>query len=250
MKIGITERGDAGIDLSWYNKLTTVDGAIIITKKITDTFIDKMIIAHDKGHKLILHCTCTGWGASPFEPNVPDYKTQLNNLQKLIQAGFPATNCVLRIDPIFPTNPGLKRVQNVIDYFQSLNTNVNRIRISIYDEYNHVKERLKQAGYNTCYNGSFYASFEQMKNTANALSAYSYQFETCAEETLAKINPTAFKIQGCINKTDLDILGLQLDTTTENGQNRHGCHCLTCKTELLTNKRRCPNQCIYCYWRD
>lgn len=38
-KIGITEAGDAGLDLSWANKLDTVDGAIVITKCITPVFM-------------------------------------------------------------------------------------------------------------------------------------------------------------------------------------------------------------------
>lgn len=253
MKIGITEQGDAGIDLTWFNKLHTVDAAIIITKKITNDFINKMIEAHNNNHKLILHCTCTGWGASPFEPNVPDYKTQLNNLQALINAGFPANQCVLRIDPIFPTKAGIKRVKDVIDYFIALNTGVNRIRISIYDEYNHVKERLRKANYNTCYDGTFYASYDQMKAVATLLSNYNnlYTFETCAEDTLCKISPETFVMQGCISSKEFEILNLALpDNLKTNGQQRRGCHCLTCKTELLTNKHRCPNQCIYCYWRD
>lgn len=250
MKIGITERGDAGIDLSWFQKLNTVDGVVLITKRITNAFINKVLEAHNNGHKIIVHCTCTGWGQSAFEPNVPDYKSQLNQLKSLIDAGFPEKQCVLRIDPIFPTEPGIKRVTDVIDYFESLNTGVTRYRISIYDEYNHVKDRLRKAGYNTCYDG-FYASKQQMSTVAAALTKYPHTFETCAEDFLASNFPNTFKCQGCISKTDADILGLKLpNNLSENGQQRTGCHCLTCKTELLTNKHRCPNQCIYCYWRD
>lgn len=35
MKIGITEQGDAGLDLSWVKKLSNVDAAILITKNLT-----------------------------------------------------------------------------------------------------------------------------------------------------------------------------------------------------------------------
>ena len=37
MKIGFTERGDAGLDLSWYDKVHTqhCDGLIAITKNLT-----------------------------------------------------------------------------------------------------------------------------------------------------------------------------------------------------------------------
>ena len=39
-RIGITEAGDAGLDLSWVDKLNDVDGAVVITKQITDSFIN------------------------------------------------------------------------------------------------------------------------------------------------------------------------------------------------------------------
>ena len=52
-------------------------------------------------------------------------------------------------------------------------TGIQRIRISIYDEYNHVKERLKAAGYNPCFGKNFYASQKQMENVANALRSFS-----------------------------------------------------------------------------
>ena len=44
MKIGFTERGDAGIDLSWVSKLENneVDGAVLITKNITPVFINNV----------------------------------------------------------------------------------------------------------------------------------------------------------------------------------------------------------------
>lgn len=45
MKIGITERGDASIDYQWKGKLPSVDGAILITKNLTDQFIDTVIFS-------------------------------------------------------------------------------------------------------------------------------------------------------------------------------------------------------------
>ena len=251
MKIGITERGDAGIDLSWYEKLSLVDGTILITKNITPGLKYKLMQAYLSGKKIILHCTCTGWGNTAFEPNVPAYHEQLNQLKILISEGFPATNCVLRIDPIFPTESGLKQVENVLEYFASLNTGISRIRISVYDEYKHVKERLKKIGCNPCYGNSFYASPEQIKKVGETLSRYPYKFETCAEDILCTCYPEHFSQTGCVSTKDLDILGLDKPINmNENGQNRYGCHCLGCKTGLLENKHRCPHQCVYCYWKD
>ena len=264
MKIGITERGDASIDYQWKEKLSSVNGAILITKNLTDQFIDTVIKCYENGDKLIVHATCTGWGGTDFEPNVPDYKTQLHQLKKLINKGFPADHCVLRIDPIFPTLSGLNRVMEVIHEFQKQKTGIKRIRISVYDEYHHVKERLKAAGYRPCYGENFHASPKQMESVANALRQFSYctyshhgqvtmrnQFETCAEDLLVKRYPHSFKQVGCVSNKDIELMGLEpVLNKEENGQQRTGCHCLTCKTELLTNKYRCPNQCIYCYWKD
>lgn len=264
MKIGITERGDASIDYQWVEKLPSVDGTILITKNLTDRFIDTVIKCYENGDKLIVHATCTGWGRTDFEANVPDYKTQLHQLKKLIKKGFPADHCVLRIDPIFPTLSGLNRVMEVIHEFQKQKTGIKRIRISVYDEYHHVKERLKAAGYRPCYGENFHASPKQMESVANALRQFSYctyshhgqvtmrnQFETCAEDLLVKRYPHSFKQVGCVSNKDIELMGLEpVLNKEENGQQRTGCHCLTCKTELLTNKYRCQNQCIYCYWRD
>lgn len=38
-KIGITEAGDAGANLSWAHHLDEVDGAILVTKRISPDFL-------------------------------------------------------------------------------------------------------------------------------------------------------------------------------------------------------------------
>ena len=129
MKIGITERGDASIDYSWVDKLNNVDGAIIITKNLNEKLQTKILEA---SKPIIVHCTCTGWGGSYLEPNVPNYKEQLNNLKSLIDKGFLKSHCVLRIDPIIPTTEGIERVKNVLEYAKDLYLfDTIRIRISI-----------------------------------------------------------------------------------------------------------------------
>lgn len=271
MYIGITERGDAGIDLSWYQKIKdkTVDGAVLITKKMTREFIKKVIELHKSGYKIVVHHTITGWGASKIEPNVEQYEWELHMLKALIDLGFPKENCVLRIDPIFPTENGLKRVEKVIEYAYKLDCLPPRIRISILDEYKHVKERFKEAGFQPIYGEKeFQASDEQLMNVAKTLTKlsakYKRTFECCAEDKLVTFSEKAKNdypsfpkedieyvctITGCISQKELDLMGLTEKVKGENNQKRSGCHCLSCKKELLTNKVQCPNKCIYCYWR-
>ena len=248
MKIGITERGDAGINLSWVSKVNTVDGMVLITKNLTEMFCLQVLNLYSKGYKIIVHCTCTGYGGSEFEPNVPDYKTQLNHLAYLIDMGFPAENCVLRIDPIFPSEKGLNKVKEVMQYFMSLNTGVTRIRVSIVDEYKHVKERYHQRGWNPLYGDNFGPSSSQVHAVACLLQNYPYVFETCAEKGLTLYSDKCI-IQGCISNRDLEIMGIPAEAMSINPQNRNGCHCLSCKTELLTERKQCSNGCIYCFWR-
>jgi hypothetical protein len=251
MKIGITERGDAGINLAWKNKLVCVDGAILITKNITDQFIEAVITAYDKNKHLIVHCTCTGLGHTIIEPNVPNYKTQLQQLNKLIERGFPKTNCVLRIDPIFPTPKGLNKVKDVMDKATELNLlPCMRVRISVLDEYRHVKERFRTAGFEPLYDG-FTAPAEMMNAVVQTLTPFDTVFECCAEPMLTKLNPDKFITTGCVSKTDLNIMGIPLDPNIYlNPQNRNGCACLSCKTELLTERKQCPHKCLYCFWKN
>lgn len=249
MKIGITERGDAGINLLWASKANRVDGMILITKNITEMFTTTILNLYNKGYKIIVHCTCTGYGSTELEPNVPDYRTQLNALKNLIDRGFPADHCVLRVDPIFPSGKGINRVREVLNYFISLNTGVTRIRISLVDEYKHVKERYRQRGWNPLYGDSFYPSYEQKQLVANLLNQYSFQYELCAEDDFLKMLNNG-QIIGCVSAKDLHIMGIPNEAMTTNPQNRKGCHCLSCKTELLTDRIPCPHHCVYCFWRN
>lgn len=252
MKIGITEQGDASLDFSWKNKLSQLDGCILITKTISDVFIKEILDAYANFKNIILHCTCTSYGGSILEPNVPIYQRQLMQLKQLIIAGFPAENVVLRIDPIIPDN--LDSVKDMLDYAQRLDIlrNINRIKISVIDDYRHVKQRFIDAKLNTVYPEKFYASFQQMNNVNMFFKTLKTKFphleiSCCAEPYLDK---NIFKHTGCVSEDDLRIFNLTNTSTSVNPQNRKGCLCLDSKTELLNNKHRCAHKCLYCYWRD
>ena len=245
MKFGITERGDASIDYSWIEKLKNMNGAILITKNVSDKFIESVLPFKDK---VVLHATVTGYGHTKLEPHVPHYKKSIEQIAKLIKVGFPKEQIVLRIDPIIPTEKGIVLCDEVLrsGYYIGL----RRFRISVIDMYPHVRERFAKAGLPNPYGeDNFSASqmqFLQLDNwVSQMLIAYpGISIECCAEPALK--NPTK---TGCISEKDLSLLGLK-NVSESSGFQRKDCLCLSCKTELLTNKYRCLNGCLYCYWKD
>lgn len=73
----------------------------------------------------------------------------------------------------------------------------------------------------------------------NKASFYACNFVAAEGEVTVKEGPEDTLM-------DLDIS----EDLSVNKQNRSGCLCLSCKTELLAEKHRCPHQCVYCYWQD
>ena len=110
-KIGITEAGDAGLDISWAEKLNSVDGAVLVTKQITPAFREKVLANKDK---LVIHATITGYGGTQIEPNVLEPGVELQRVLDLIKDGFPKEKIVIRVDPIIPTEKGIARAEKVM----------------------------------------------------------------------------------------------------------------------------------------
>ena len=219
--------------------------------------MEKVLKLHQEGYKIIVHATCTGYGGTELEPNVPNFTTQLTMIKMLLDDGFPAEQIVLRIDPIFPTVNGMRAVRCVLF---GRDPRIQRCRISILDEYPHVKERFCNHGWTPIYGNSFQASDEQLKYVAEQLKEREelfgfngLTFETCAESKLVKIAKeigcgSFIEERGCISEKDLEILGFDktmIQDMKENPQNRKGCHCLSCKKDCcLTNIRALMGVCI------
>jgi len=254
-KIGITEAGDAGKDLSWVDRLGTVDGAIVITKCASVDFHDAVLANKDK---LIVHATFTGYGHSVLEPNVPFPYEEFDAIMALVKDGFPNEKMVIRVDPIIPTEKGIDKALGVIKTF--IDVGFSRFRISIIDMYPHVRERFKQAGLPFPYGEfGFQPAKEQVAAVDEMLKAASEYYhslgnrelfsdelriESCAEPGLKNV------IQcGCVSAYDLNLLGLETDDSDSCGYQRPNCLCYSGKTELLKHKERCPHGCLYCYWK-
>ena len=238
MKFGVTEAGDAGINFEWLDNLQPAN--IIITKQLTINNTRLINGLLDNKDRIILHCTCTGYGGTEMERNVPNPSEIHTGIEELIKMGFPTSQIVLRTDPIIPTKKGIEKAEYVWRLFSD--TGITRCRFSIIDLYPHAKERIIKCFHKLPFN-TFKAPQEMINNLLIHIKYFEhiYQFESCAENTPYQL--------GCISQKDLDILGIDYQSEV-GGFQRRGCLCIAGKTELLRNRKRCPSQCLYCYWKD
>lgn len=237
VKVGITERGDAGLDFSWERKLLPAN--IIISKELNDKLIEKLVKNKDK---IIFHMTCTGLGGTVIEPHVPSIDWTYKQFYKLYTMGFPVSHVVLRVDPVIPVEYGINAVNNVLSMFS--NTGIKRVRYSFVDMYPHARKRFNLAHLPLPYGNNFEASEEQKYKAMDVMRNYNdiYTFEACAENNA--------DMKGCISETDLEILGITESISDYVCGQRKLCLCPQGKTELLSNNCRCSHGCLYCYWKD
>lgn len=247
-KFGITERGDAGLDLSWQDRLNAVIGAIIISKS-DSVELENALLKHKD--KCIYHATCTGLGGTIFEPNVPHYQEKLKHIWRLIDQGFPRNQIVIRIDPLMPFSwiDTMEKNLGIKDYLLTLKTilqfaednEIYSIRYSYLDFYNSTIKRLSKLPckfYSTGITEADYINLEDInKNLV---------YSACAEFKV----PAEHKV-GCISKEDLERLGIANKYAfSGSSMQRPGCLCPKQKLELLNKNHQCEHKCIYCYWKD
>lgn len=238
-QIGITENGEVAFNLDIFDNLKRAN--IIITKRLTDNLIDKLIEHQDK---CILHLTVTGMGGSKLEPFVPTVEETYDKFTQLIDKGFPIKQVVLRIDPIIPTPKGVQTALKVIKLFIN-NFNIKRIRWSSLDMYKHVLERFKEENIKPPYE-TFNANIVKINGLYSILQGICYvndiDLEACGEEGYHT---------PCISQKDLDILQITDIKLIGSAEQRKTCGCPSNKTELIKGKpQRCPNKCLYCFWKE
>ena len=246
---GITERGDAGLDLSWENRLHAVEGAIIISKACNDNFTDLLLKYRDK---IIYHATCTGLGGTKMEPNVPSINEKFEHIKKLIWNGFPAKQIVVRIDPLFPMQM-VSKINNTlnIDYLFNIKDilarteelGITRVRYSYLDIYPHILKRFKKMDANFIFDTPW--CFDIKKEIKLYEFNNNLKYEACAENIVPP-----WEQRGCISVEDLEVLGKEKLKFSGCSQQRLSCRCPGNKLELLNNKFQCKHGCAYCYWPD
>ena len=239
-QVGITESGEIAFNLEAFDNLRNAN--IIITKRLTDKLIDKLIENKDK---IILHLTCTGMGGTKIEPFVPTLDVTYEKFKKLIEKGFPISHVVLRIDPIVPTEKGVGTAIKVFEKFAPLK--IERVRISILDMYKHVKERFNEKGIPLPFE-DFHSPLSLRKSIYDTFLYYSNKYdidlEVCGEPGIGSIP--------CLSQKDIDILGMsdKITLVGSAGQ-RKSCGCPANKHEILSDKpHQCKNSCLYCFWKS
>ena len=238
--VGITETGDIAFDLKAFDRLHAAN--IIITKRLTDMVIEKLVQHKDK---CILHLTVTGWGGTKVEPLVPTTAWSRAQLTKLLQAGFPVSQVVLRIDPVILTNEGVGRLSHVLTLFED--SGIKRYRVSYIDMYRHAKVRFNEAGIELPHE-TFHAPMELRKKFTNQLVALGketgFDLELCGEPGIPSTP--------CVSQKDVDLLGLTGQVILRGkADQRDACGCPANKRQILTRRPgRCANRCLYCYWKD
>lgn len=231
--VGITENGDASHDYSWYDKIDNSLFSVIISKRLTEELIEKLISKKDK---IIFHLTCTGWGGTAMEPNAFDTNKTYNACMQLIKNGFPIRQIVLRVDPIILNDAGLDISANVLNTFHD--SGIKRLRYSFIDYYPGIKKPLSEIGVTLPWE-TLHAPATEMKKFYDIQKKYpNYEYESCAEFNKHQL--------GCISTKDFSILGIASPPLT-NANIRPGCLCCSLKTELLESQKHCPIGCKYCY---
>lgn len=228
-KIGITERGDAALDTSWYTWVVEEKKpAILISKdplKLYDHLKDL------KDINVIVHTTITGFGSTIIEPKVPEVSNALEGFEKLCKFLGPE-RIVLRIDPVVPTERGIETACSVLKKAKKIST--TRVRISFIDLYDHVKKGFASKGIQLEWD-SFHAPLLLRKKAWERLE----NPEVCGEPS--------FACSGCISEIDCEIL--KVDPIDKMFFQRKSCACLGNKKELLSCRSQCAHECLYCYWQ-
>lgn len=229
LKIGVTERGDGGLDQSWREKLERVSGAIIITKA------PHLLLMQGLPDQVMVHCTITGWGGTVVEPNVAPADKTIKAYQALVDR-YGGERVVLRIDPIILTMnnqmEGLERAKSVFA------ERLGRVRISFLDIYPHVRARFAAASLTLNFVQDFHYPLQLRKKAAESFP----DAEVCAEP--------GFKCTGCVSERDLRAMGIEGQFNPDHrGWQRQLCMCAAGKVELLNRREPCPNGCRYCYWK-
>jgi hypothetical protein len=246
MKVGITEANDPLFDRSWERwALTERQPTILITKNI------KLLLERYPNmltqQNILVHATITGYGGTFMEPGVPKPAETLAALSSIKSK----ERVVIRIDPIIPLAQFVKQSQSV--FTRCTDMGYKRFRISVMDLYPHVLKRLE------AYHSLSY-DLKQMYqwDLSHALGEHKdymvhapLQFRQQIVDLFPGANccgePGIPCTEGCVSRTDLELMGIHPEQRYVKNQQRPFCMCLGIKKELCRH-HVCEGNCLYCFW--
>lgn len=254
-QIGITEFSDPQYNNSWERwTLNKREPTILISKNMPE--ILKKYPGIENQNNIIFHWTCTGYGSSQIEPNVPNPQIIINSLKNISDS--QKKRIVIRIDPIIPTEDCIKQSLQIFNITKNLG--FERHRISILDLYPKVIKRLENKGmfvllkelkdiynWDMAHSGGehkdymIHAPFQLRKNIIDQFDGSEVYGEPYDKLEIPKWN-----IKSCISKDDLNLLGIKSETRYPINDQREFCGCLGIKKQLLRGGS-CQNNCVYCY---
>lgn len=247
MRIGVTERGDGGLQIDNVLKQLDAgfyDGAIIITKHPGE------LLNVDLPNNTIVHATITGLGGTLIEPGVPTVPNAYYAYDRLVSLHGPE-RVILRIDPILLWGPWKEVAKGGIKHARG------RVRISFLDAYDHVRDRFKTL----CRE---YPDMEEAHTIpwdglhaplADRMEFYDWAKAVVYANTgthLGVCGEPGIPSTGCISVEDIEAMGLDTSQLSGNTcKQRILCSCVAEKTEMLGVRPAggCPSKCIYCYWK-
>ena len=241
MTIGITEAGDPAVNSGWQDWVCDGKPAILITKD-PDKLGMRLILdcISPRPRNILIHCTITGYGETPLEPGAPAPGGALDTMMRL-RSTYGPERVILRVDPIIPMGKGLQTASRVIQ--GALNRGYEgRVRISFMDNYSHNHNRWRERGLSIPPWNTFHSSIHVRREILARLEDRypTLSFEVCGEPDM--------KCAGCVGLEECRILGV--DPTNEKGKQRGACTCLALKKQLITRRKPCTHNCVYCYWKD
>jgi hypothetical protein len=84
----------------------------------------------------------------------------------------------------------------------------------------------------------------------NVARTHHLTLECCAEGVYGQAIPPHMHI-GCVSPKDTSVLKLNPDVVFGGANNqRNKCLCCSAKKELIPVRHPCPNDCVYCYWKN
>ena len=267
-RIATTETYDPSLCINeWKGRSREFDFLLYISKSLPPAAVK--VLTDEKSPwaymnmPSIVHATITGWGGSELEPNVCLPTVAIERLENLVEAGYPKERIVVRVDPIIPTEEGMKRFSEVVEKAAGLG--FKRFRSSIMQMYNHARERLAETSefkeIEKAYENRFFPSQKTLEKNETVkklmqcvkLLKFSHgenTFESCATPVLSQCG---FENVGCMSEKDLIINGIDPESVhISKGSQRMSCLCLE-KRQLIPGgykRGKCPNRCAYCYIKD